>query len=475
MKKITFSNLTIELTRKCNLQCSHCYCGESQNRYISKEVIDACFNTVDYIYALNFTGGEPFLSIDAMLYILDIIKKNNIVLGGMQITTNATIQNDDVIYVIREYNKYIQTIVEVEAKNNINISVSCDRYHGTKEECQKRYEWYYDNLRDYATICKNRAGDVPYKVGRAINLNYADNFTASYKPTKVLYKSADCDPICSEKNFVPWFCSDQKIILCSIFLDIFGNIQRANFMMDYESREKNEIIYNVLDCSDGQEIIQAIEKYNIGKPYCKMASPIENPVENIIDDKDLIPVKNFARKHFNVDLDKDPLMKKYIIALYNALLEHPEPKEYAKDVLIRLSRSLTPKGVRLIKSFVGLNDTDFGTPEECKERILEINNLKESDSYNEIMSFHSDLKEDEFEVRCRQVRQYINDSPLSPDGYGQRLTSLQANLYCPILQEVERLEAERNKPNLSPDELKKINIEYDKYNKAKKEMENVWM
>ena len=131
--------------------------------------------------------------------------------------------------------------------------------------------------------------------------------------------------------------------------------------------------------------------------------------------------------------------------------------------------------MRLIKSVVGLNDTDFGTPEECKERILEINNLKESDSYNEIMSFHSDLKEDEFEVRCRQVRQYINDSPLSPDGYGQRLTSLQANLYCPILQEVERLEAERNKPNLSPDELKKINIEYDKYNKAKKEMENVWM
>ena len=87
-------------------------------------------------------------------------------------------------------------------------------------------------------------------------------------------------------------------------MDLFGNVQRANFMMDYESRKSNEVIYNVLDYTDGQEIIKAIERYNIGKPYCKMTSSVENPTQNIISDDDLNDL--FSKKcQFDPTMDYD--------------------------------------------------------------------------------------------------------------------------------------------------------------------------
>ena len=61
MRKIITPDLGIELTQKCNLNCSHCFRGAARNRNISKEIIEKVFDEIKYIQTLDLSGGEVFL------------------------------------------------------------------------------------------------------------------------------------------------------------------------------------------------------------------------------------------------------------------------------------------------------------------------------------------------------------------------------------------------------------------------------
>ena len=46
MFKLSYKELAIEVTRRCNMQCSHCMRGHAENHTISKEVVDRLFDEV---------------------------------------------------------------------------------------------------------------------------------------------------------------------------------------------------------------------------------------------------------------------------------------------------------------------------------------------------------------------------------------------------------------------------------------------
>ncbi len=73
--KLSYKELAIEVTRRCNMQCSHCMRGHAENHTISKEVVDRLLDEVSVVGRLLLTGGEPFLEPEMMDYIFDAIIK----------------------------------------------------------------------------------------------------------------------------------------------------------------------------------------------------------------------------------------------------------------------------------------------------------------------------------------------------------------------------------------------------------------
>ena len=67
---MTVDQLTLEVTRRCNMNCAHCLRGDAQCLDMSKEVVDKVLQDIDYISFLFFTGGEPSLNIPIMDYFL---------------------------------------------------------------------------------------------------------------------------------------------------------------------------------------------------------------------------------------------------------------------------------------------------------------------------------------------------------------------------------------------------------------------
>ena len=67
-KKIAIDNITVEITRKCQLQCAHCMKGDAQNVDMSRQIIDKLLESVCSIGTLLFTGGEPTMNLDGMKY-----------------------------------------------------------------------------------------------------------------------------------------------------------------------------------------------------------------------------------------------------------------------------------------------------------------------------------------------------------------------------------------------------------------------
>ena len=54
----------IEISRKCNLYCTHCMRGEAESLTINKEILEKFFDEVKSANVLVISGGEPFICYD---------------------------------------------------------------------------------------------------------------------------------------------------------------------------------------------------------------------------------------------------------------------------------------------------------------------------------------------------------------------------------------------------------------------------
>lgn len=58
MEKVVFNQLTIEVTRRCNMACGHCLRGDAENIDLTNMDIDSVLDQTEAIGRLIVTGGS---------------------------------------------------------------------------------------------------------------------------------------------------------------------------------------------------------------------------------------------------------------------------------------------------------------------------------------------------------------------------------------------------------------------------------
>lgn len=99
-------SLSIEITRRCNMNCAHCLRGDPEDvdmSYITLYNTIANFNSIRY---LTFTGGEPTLNVPAMYDALEVCKMFHTPVYGFYIVTNGKVVFDDFLRVCDDWYAY---------------------------------------------------------------------------------------------------------------------------------------------------------------------------------------------------------------------------------------------------------------------------------------------------------------------------------------------------------------------------------
>lgn len=131
--KIIYSDLQVELTRRCNQSCLHCCRGESQNVDLSKEIIDAFFekNDIVRIVILKFSGGEPTLNGEALEYFVDKIIEKDIHVVTFVLSINGLNYDEAFVRGLNKLNEHCRKFSRraVERDSFGTLFVSQSQFH----------------------------------------------------------------------------------------------------------------------------------------------------------------------------------------------------------------------------------------------------------------------------------------------------------------------------------------------------------
>lgn len=125
-------NLTLEITRRCNMKCAHCLRGGAQRINMPSEIAQTALRRFDRIGTITFTGGEPLLNAREIINTLQYARWNGIEIESFYIVTNGTIFHEDLMDEL--YYLYDASM----DKEICCISISQDMYH---DEFQRESIW----------------------------------------------------------------------------------------------------------------------------------------------------------------------------------------------------------------------------------------------------------------------------------------------------------------------------------------------
>ena len=144
--------LTLQVTQACNLRCAYCtYSGNFVNRHHSnvrmsyetaKSAVDFYIKHSTNTDKLNFGfyGGEPLLEFDLIKNIIEYIEKNSEGKEkGYNLTTNATLLNEEIVSFFQEYDVRLTISIdgpkEIHDKNRI------------KKDCSGSFDTIIENIK----------------------------------------------------------------------------------------------------------------------------------------------------------------------------------------------------------------------------------------------------------------------------------------------------------------------------------------
>lgn len=296
MKYLTYEDIEISLTRQCNMDCPHCYKGNSQDVNLSTEDIDALISQTEMIGNLYLTGGEPTLCLDTMSYLLNRIEAEEIPVFKLVVVTNGLTDAKAVTGVLTHWAKYIQQCnkdykgLDCTSDNFVELRISRDKYHSHSTFVEKQIERYQQMLNGIAKVNISASGQTPVYKGKAIaNLDKKDcRIEVEERQSKMQIAILDKDhkPECVRYKTYNLCYPNQIIVCCAVYITANGNLVRNDLGDQYEYTVEDDpanIVCNVHD-----NIYENILIFNQNKKTC---------FECMISDKQLEENDRTIRKH----------------------------------------------------------------------------------------------------------------------------------------------------------------------------------
>ena len=157
---MTVDNLTLEVTRRCNMNCAHCLRGDAQNLDMNKEIVDKVLEDIECINQVFFTGGEPSLNIPIMDYFFEQAIKKGITIGSFGLVTNGKEKQRELVDFIAEH------ISDIEDMEYCYVALSRDQYHDPVDKnLLKAFSFYSDDKeqnfgKKRGLLAEGRAADI---------------------------------------------------------------------------------------------------------------------------------------------------------------------------------------------------------------------------------------------------------------------------------------------------------------------------
>lgn len=127
MSKIFVENLSLEVTRRCNMGCAHCLRGNAEDMDMSRETIDQVLEQVDMIGQVTFTGGEPSLNMDAIRYFFAQARKYGKLPRSFFVATNGKANQEELaMELLKQY-------PDMEEQELCGVALSVDEWHDPQD------------------------------------------------------------------------------------------------------------------------------------------------------------------------------------------------------------------------------------------------------------------------------------------------------------------------------------------------------
>ena len=252
MNKYVFAGLTVELTRKCNMNCPHCGRGDAQDKTMSTDTIDKLIEDVDKVSFLSVTGGEPLLEMDRLLYLIQSIS-NKWDIVALDIVTNGSILDERIIGAF-------ETFCSVDPKRNVLFSISKDEYHtaGAHETAMSFYKPLVQEANARLNPSDGNGITLDYHNVAERTLGYSGRAKAiidKSKKKKKLSKALSVDEIGSHRLKIK-----NNSVYCNVFITADGGITTPNGM-EYSKEDAN--IFGYLSDDTLSNIIKRFNDANL--------------------------------------------------------------------------------------------------------------------------------------------------------------------------------------------------------------------
>ena len=252
MNKYVFAGLTVELTRKCNMNCPHCGRGDAQDKTMSTDTIDKLIEDVDKVSFLSVTGGEPLLEMDRLLYLIQSIS-NKWDIVALDIVTNGSILDERIIGAF-------ETFCSVDPKRNVLFSISKDEYHtaGAHETAMSFYKPLVQEANARLNPSDGNGITLDYHNVAERTLGYSGRAKAiidKSKKKKKLSKALSVDEIGSHRLKIK-----NNSVYCNVFITADGGITTPNGM-EYSKEDAN--IFGYLSDDTLSNIIKRFNDSNL--------------------------------------------------------------------------------------------------------------------------------------------------------------------------------------------------------------------
>lgn len=264
---MVIKTLHLGITRNCTLYCEHCFRGEKEIVNMSTETLENLFENVSQVNFLLLTGGEPFIAINQLEKLVELIKKNKILIGEIRIITNGTVMSARLLKVLKDLSEATKLSIKVSVDifhylelkrlnlldlRNKNLDILKEYFGATEysDENQKAYEReIYIRQPFQRIVSSGRTKKLSQKRLNEIN---------KLVPVKYV-KNSDYETL---NNFGKLVELLNDVIYGTLTIDVNGNI--VNYGSEYQTEDKDaqEISANINELGLKDAVLQYINYQN---------------------------------------------------------------------------------------------------------------------------------------------------------------------------------------------------------------------